>query len=518
MQQKVITGVRGRFCVLVPVAALSLAAACGTTVPITTSIQGGTPASTEGLSSTGGLDSIDGGSTGALAGAGPSDIPAAAPGSLGAAAQPGITGPTSATPGAASPGVQTATRSTKPVEVGIMTVDLSDGVAAASAAGSCNADCASFQSVSQETIANAVVKWVNAHGGLAGRPIKLVTYQAKVSDVLARGGAVVIEEACQHWTRDHHVEALVMQGVTDDLYNCAVRNRLPLINNDYANYVPDRQELRGNGRYNYASGNFNLDDTAKYYVNALADQGFLKPGNKVGLIYKESRSGIYERVIKNTLVPELKRRGLQLDATAVWGDSTQQSHWTQHVVSFNSKKVDRVLVFGGWNFGMASFAKTAETQQYHPLYGVSSIAGPNEMKLQGVPSRQLRGARGVGWWTFADVPYPGDAATFNSAAAQCKKIIVGAEQPWTPTTYLMAMKFCDGFFLLKALADRGGAVSQSAFYAAADRLGTAFTSPYMWKTNFRPGDHHGAVYLRNLVYDEPCDCFKYVSEKYLPHW
>jgi hypothetical protein len=126
---------------------------------------------------------------------------------------------------------------------------------------------------------------------------------------------------------------------------------------------------------------------------------------------------------------------------------------------------------------------------------------------------------GVGWWTFADVMYTNDAASFNTSAATCKKIIVGAGQPWNSYTYRNAMKFCDNFMLLKTLADRtGGDVSQPAFYAAADQLGSSFVSPYMWKTTFKPGDHHGATLLRNLAFDQGCDCWKYTSAAYLPKW
>jgi hypothetical protein len=55
-----------------------------------------------------------------------------------------------------------------------------------------------------------------------------------------------------------------------------------------------------------------------------------------------------------------------------------------------------------------------------------------------------------------------------------------------------------------------------AWDAAADQLGSSYTSPYMWATTFRPGNHHGATYLRNLAFDEGCDCFKYVGKMYLP--
>jgi hypothetical protein len=328
-----------------------------------------------------------------------------------------------------------------------------------------------------------------------------------------------MEEACQYWTKDNKVSALMLPNtVTEELIDCAARNQLPIINGDYAQYVPDKEDLKGGARYDYASANFNADDAAKHYVNALVAQGFLKPGNKIGLIFKEGRS--YRRAIKNTLEPELRRHGLQLATTVSWTDDNQgdTNMWTRYVLDFNSKGVDRVLAYGGWSFGLANFAKAAENQQYYPRYGVSSLVGPVDLRIWGMPKRQLRGAVGVGWWTFADIFYKGDASSFNSAAALCGKIIRGAGQPWTEYTYRNAMKFCDNVFLLKTLADRAGEVSQPGFYAAADRLGSSFTSPYMWRTTFRPGDHHGATYLRNLVFDEASDGFKYVGKMYLPSW
>lgn len=500
-------------------ATISAVAACGTTVPVAQGSYGAAGGTVvtgtgDGLQGTPAADAVPG-AVGSVEGAvaGVTRVPG--PSSSVATAQPGaVAGPGSVEAGAAA----TATGRKAPVEIGIQTVDIGDGVAAVSAAGNCDASCAAnYKGVNQETMAKAVAEWANARGGLAGHPIKLVNYNAKVSDALARGGAAVAAEACQKWTEDHDVVALVLpNGVTDDWYACAVKHRLPVINTDFANYVPDRQELKGNGVYNYASANFNLDDTAKYYVSALADQGFLTAKNKVGLITKEST--IYARVIKNVLQPELARRGIELVSTAEWNDSTQQNAWNQYVLNFRSKDVDRVLVFGGYNFGMANFAKTAETQSYRPRYGVSSIAGPNEMVINGVPPAQLEGAQGVGWWPFADVATTGDAATFNPKAAECKKIMKEAGQPWQSGVWLMELKFCDAIFLLKTLADRAGVVDARAFYDAADSLGTSYVSPYVWKTHFRRGDHNAAVYLRDLAYDGACRCFRYTAPMYLPRW
>jgi ABC-type branched-subunit amino acid transport system substrate-binding protein len=496
-------------------------AACGTTTPVVSTVTGGQELGANGTialgsSQPGAVNGVD--TAHAVNGTVARGTSATGSDDTTVGRAPGTGGAPATSPGTGSAPARSAGPKT-PVEIGIELLDMGEGLQLAGSAGNCNSDCYQSFSYSQADMVNAAVRWANANGGIAGRQIKLVTYTAKFADFIARGDATVQEEACQFWTKDHHVSALMLPNVVNaDLLNCAVQHQLPIINGDYAQYVPDRQDLRGNARYDYASANFNADDAAKNYVNALVDQGFLKPTNTIGLIFKDEPA--YKRAIKNTLEPELARHGLKIAATAPWTDGTagDTNTWTQYAVGFNSKHVDRVLTYGGWSFGTAGFAKAADNQKYYPRYGVSSLVGPADMRIQGVPKSQLHGAVGVGWWTFADIMYSGDAASFNPAAALCAKIIRGAGQPWTPYTYRNAMKFCDNVFLLKTLADRAGEVSQPGFYAAADTLGSSFTSPYMWKTTFHPGDHHGATYLRNLAFDDACDCFNYVGKMYLPHW
>ena len=512
------TGRAGLRATVLPLA-LALLAACGTTTPLESeqAISGGNGESQFTPGTAGAAGAASGGASGGSATFDDGAPTAVAAPTGSNAAQPGV--PTASGAPGGAPGAPVDTGPKPPVEVGVMTLDLQEGLDLANSAGTCDSECSSALGYSQEAMVGAMADWINANGGLGGHPIEPVIYKMKFADAVARGLAAVIEEACQFWTKDHDVAALVLPNVVNEfLIACAASNDLPIMNGDYSQYVPDKEELQGDGRYDYASANFNLDDAATYYVNALVDQGFLKPGNNVGLIFKEGR--IFERAIKNTLVPALQRRGFEIAAQAGWNDGTagDDALWTQAVVKFRDKSVDRVLVFGGWNFGWGGFAKKADSQNYRPRYGVSSLVGPGDYKFQQIPVSQLEGAMGVGWWTFADIEFTGDAAEFNEAAAKCKELIVGAGQPWTTATYRNAMKFCDNFFLLKTLADRAGAVNQPAFYAAADQLGSSFVSPYTWATTFRPGDHHGATYLQNLVFNMDCECFQYVGEKYLPRW
>lgn len=517
-QQRVCRGGRA----LVLFAAAALLTACGTTVPVTSQ---GSRAELGGPATNGGpLAGSDVTPGFAPSAAGPAGAGAGTQlgGALPAGPMSSGTTGVSSTTGEGVSGASPVVGSKAPIEIGVQTVDIGDGVAAVSAAGGCNADCAkNYKGVNEDTMARAAADWVNAHGGIAGHPIKMVVYQAKVSDVLARGSAAVAAEACDFWTRDHHVAALVLSNaVDDDWFACAAKNRIPLMNGDFANFIPDTQALRSEGGlYNYATADFNLDLIAKYYVNALADQGFLTSSNKIGLLSLDNP--IYKRVVKNVLLPELTHRGLKLAASGTFtvADNTNQSLWTNYVLNFKTNGVDRVLTLGGWTNGISNFMKTAESQNYHPKYGMSSITGPNDLASGGqIPKAQLLGAKGMGWWPTADAAYSGDAGTFNAAAAQCKKIMVKAGQPWTSAVWLLELKFCDNFFLIKALADRAGSVTASSFNAAADRLGTAYLSPYMWKNNFRPGDHNAAMYIRNTAYDDGCSCFKYTAPMYMPHW
>jgi hypothetical protein len=81
---------------------------------------------------------------------------------------------------------------------------------------------------------------------------------------------------------------------------------------------------------------------------------------------------------------------------------------------------------------------------------------------------------------------------------------------------LAATTVCDAFFFLKLVLSRATAVTNDAFIAAANQLGTAFPPASVFGTRISAQQHDGGDLVRNVMYDFNCTCVKFTSTPYRP--
>jgi len=474
------------------VAALALAtAACGSTVQ------------TRGSATTNGLETFDtSGTTGGVPQQPvvPPDSGTSAPGDSGGTptALPGTSGGLPAGPGPAVSSVPRLANRT-PVKIGYSLN--TDQATLAAAMGFSTGDSADGR-VQGKALADAI----NAEGGLLGHPIELVPYDYKTTD----DPGTAAQAACESWTRDHHVFAVVdgAHSATEPLLDCLTKARVPLISN--ARY--SQSAFRTYPLY-VSPSIMTTERALPATVDRLVAQGFFsgwdnqegKPGRapvRIGVTYTDTHEGrTYVAVLKKALA----RHGLALYAEHAHGDTIQEnsSGTANAVLTFQAKGVTHVFqpnIF---------FLQGAERQGYHPRYGFDDSIGADSLS-EFTPAEQLEGALGAGYSPYMEVaevkPTPAGARCFE-ILRKAGEVATAQSTRWGQT------QVCDVFQLLAAAVRAGGELTAAGMMRGVERLGSSFGAAMTYETWFAPGRRDGATSVRDYSYNMACTCFRLTSDR-----
>lgn len=505
-------------------------AACGTTVPLSrlqaqggplqagtqsglggTQTQGGAATSQGAGSGGAGSTGTGGGTSGAYTSSGSDAVNAGGSGATagsqagGASAGSGQGGSGSGAPGKVATGVGvTATT----VSIGIIYTDTSDANIGAQF-GAKNLVYGDLRAEQQ-----AVVSYINSHGGVAGgRKITLVAYDATSNST--------VEALCAYWTEDNHVFAGVYPGgqVEDSTgVSCMAQHHTPLIETPFD---PGSQSFMNQySEYYYAPSALESVRMGTDYVNGLYNQGFFSGGHKIGLLYYDMPS--LQAALQQGVEPALASHGLRLSQSDVYAitypasdsqDGAAVAAVDNAELRMHTDGVDRVLMLDA-GAGLAFFfMNQAQSQAYHPRYGLESGSNPAFVD-QNETAAQLTGAMGVGWLPTGDVdqPYVPD----SPARALCRQIMTAAGQPPQSESDLYAQyDMCSVFFMLRDALGRARSVTPSGLQAAVDSLGSdPNASAASFGDSYATGKQWGAGEYMDLQYQTTCSCFRYVGS---PH-
>jgi hypothetical protein len=489
-----------------------LAFGCGTTVS-----RSGQRAGSAGPSTPNGEVGLGGGSaptTGAANGAGAPGLAGSQAGSAGSAG--GVrasTGPAQVA-GASGPGVtgtsggRQAPVQSGPIKVGFVVSDYTKAAAAVGFAGKAVSDPQQFF--------RWLVKFYNAHGGLAGRTIQPV--YATV-DGASNDYNVASQAACQTLTQDNHVELVLSNlWVNPTLTSCLLKAGVPQFEGT-SEVLNDSQMLAQTPNLFVPTG-LTTDREAAALINESVRQGWLTTKDKLGVQYD---SCPYDTgAVNGTLIPLLKSYGIPylaiqaFDCGAGFSDVGKFSAGTQNAeLQMHSNKVTKVMFMQqGENGGLSFFSNYAQSQGWYPTYLVSSNALLMSTKSGGeMQKSQMVNVRGVGWDPTVDVDKPPTTELMRTCVQD--SIQGGGQTPASLNDFLTMYAACNAFALGDtALRASGGVGQLPALRDAVERLGTSFVSvtSFGGLTRFGPGRHDGAGAVAPFLYHAPCDCFEYVGQ------
>jgi hypothetical protein len=433
----------------------------------------------------------------------------AATGTQSAANNRAASGPSARAAGPAASSVSAQAVSAQAINIGILVEDFDQSAAAFAIKDSGQGD--------QQAQAQAVINYINSHGGAAGRKLVPVFHH---NDPTAGTFADQNQRACAAFTEDHKVFAVTPQNFgMDTLVQCLSRKGVPLIATDHVfGAWSDQTQMDQYADHLYLPGTMNFS-RAKVIVDGLAGAGFFERTSRIGLLYTDSPS--IARAVNQTVRPALAAHGFQLtDAVPIASPNSEAdvsnsaTGASSAVLRLRSEGVDRIFFLEGAGIIPFLFMPQAQAQGYKPRYGLSSYDEP-EWLTQNAPAAQLVGSLGVGWISSLDVADKDDPGG-NAAAALCLQIMRAAGQNVTGdrSHEHSAFGFCSSLFFLKAALDGAPSVDVAGMRRGVEGLGTSFNSALTFATLLGNRRHDGAASARGFTYDTGCSCFRYTGARW----
>ena len=354
----------------------------------------------------------------------------------------------------------------------------------------------------------AMAKWINAHGGLGGRKMRLVIATQDVTgDSAGQDRATQDQGACSKFTEDNKVVAVVSHAsATEAFYGClANKGVIHIANTSTASSAANFAKF--NGRL-FASAP-TQDRVAATLADELARAGYFadKP-MKLGVFrfdhawWADAAKVFRERAAKyGVTVAE--------ESAACQGCSDSGAQHQAAILRFATMGITHVVMFGDANLTL-QFMIQASTQGFRPRYGLSSYNAPQLLATN--QGGQLQRAVGIGFEPALDVDKPQEPPP-TPADALCRKIMTDDGQPPEDSRFELAQAHhtCEGLFLLKAVLDRHAALQPASFSAGLEGLGTTYQPVLTFATQFGPGRHVGASAYRPLAFISGCSCFTYTG-------
>jgi ABC-type branched-subunit amino acid transport system substrate-binding protein len=438
-----------------------------------------------------GNGSLDGDSAGSASGTGQTDA--------GGRGSTGVAGPGAANSSSAPAGVKGGT-----VTIGVRHADEASATAIGAALGARN-----VSSGDTRGYAEAVINYINAQGGVAGRRLEAV-YQAVDLVGLVANAAAADQASCSFFTEDAKVFAVTTSIPSGEgLSTCLAQRETPLVmatNDEY-----DQQNMDDAAGWFYLPSVPNLTRAVRIVVDGLFAQGYYQPGTRLGVV-RFNAYPAYQRAAE-ALRAALARHGVTIEEDAGMSSYTSSQEYQSAVLRMKAKNITHVQFIDVSGLMAIQFMQHAESQLFRPRYGLST-GNSLAAVVASAPPAQLRRALAIGWMPSLDVDAAHDPGG-RPGAAQCLQIIRAAGLAMNDRiAETLALWTCDSLFFLKAALDAAPDVSAAGFRAGAERLAGAYQSASAFATFFGPGRYDGVAAARNLVFDDGCSCFVYRGPSY----
>ncbi|HVB26975.1 MAG TPA: hypothetical protein VNE21_03560 [Mycobacteriales bacterium] len=506
--------------------ALVALAGCGSTVALNSAGAGGggnlggsSTGSAASATNAGGTGSGSGLSGTTVAGGGGSGGTGLAPGSPAASSGP------SGAPGSSGGGaVGTGPGNNSGDGPGVTATTINVGVAydpdastADSALGAANANPGD-QKVQQQ----AVIDYVNTHGGVAHRKLVPIWYQATVNN----SATTTDSQACAAWTQDTKTFVFTIGGTP--IFDQCTANAHAIADITGATALettPTNEKYPADINLTALS----IDRAMRVTVQGLAQQGYFSHGAKVGIATWDDPN--YHYGIGAAAQPALAAVGLHnvpVEYIAVpqsYGDlSATSASVSSAVLKFHQQGIDHVLLFDGpagvnsSGILVIEWTNQAQSQRYFPRYGLNSTSGLSTLAPD-LPAQQLAGSLAVGWYPTLDettADYP--TSKLPPAGRLCQKIMAAAGQPASGNNQLsLELAECDSFFFLQQVLDPiTGPLNQKTALAAIDAIGSRYTPLSTFGVYLSSTRHDGASLVSNAAFVASCTCYRYTGSPYNP--
>ena len=485
-----------RWSIAVLAVAATLTAACGTTVPLAEQGAQQQAPGTAGLGAVPapGSSQLPTGTTGGIsAPTGPGFVPSGSGsgGTTGSTTGSSTVGST----GATGPTGQVAGRDTSPLKIGLV---YNDNSGTEAALGATSTD------VNAKRAAQALVRGINAKGGLAGRKLEAIEYSWNTQDA---DYATDAAEACATFTEDNHVSVVLDGGfgTVAGFRDCLQKHGVL----DITHAVEDDRVGSSRAPLHYNTFNMTPDRAYSATLNGLTATRYLTKSSQFGILVEQCPHLL--RAYDNTIKPLVTRLGMKTPlvrtiecTTGFTSAGNDAAPVSSAVLAFRQAGVDRVMFVSDYEtVALLLFANAASSQSYQPGYALTSNAQAEYIRQNLNDSRQWAGLNGVGWAPSFDVADEHVAPT--ATERRCLQLAqAGGVQAQDYLSQGIVLLECSTFLLLEAaLLRTSGASSPAALQSAINGIGSSFAGPGLigGGTTFSSSRRDGPDMVRVFGYD-----------------
>lgn len=371
------------------------------------------------------------------------------------------------------------------------------------------------------TYYNAVIKDLNARGGLAGHQVEPIYYEFEANSTASADSQM--QAACTHWTDDNKVFTIfsVNRAI---LQQCAHRAGILGIDSGFSASTRDTFQ-----RYprHIEVNSVRLDRIGSFVVPGLHNQGYFDANARIGIVTWDDQS--YVKAVETDFKPALARVGQKVQEVArvavpqsLDGVGESQASISAAVLRFRHQNITHVMILDG-PAGIAGgglitllFLQSAESQAYRPRYGFNTTNAQTNSTRSEVPEAQLEKSVGVTWSNYADETDQGIRP--NPQRRRCLRLLSSSGVDVSNgTARELAINACSDLWFLEAAVEAGGqTLSIPRVMAGVDRLRGRFRSPASFGNQFSRDHRDGAALARNFVNDSGCGCYRYPGAVYRP--
>ncbi len=371
----------------------------------------------------------------------------------------------------------------------------------------------------QEAQARAIVKDINARGGVLHRKIVIVFHDERTASDIANPDATGARQ-CADWTQDRPVFAgmnIVGGRNRTSFFGCMAKAKTPLLVSDLAPHTI--HQINTYAPYLYAPGVATADRWAPIWIDRLEARKYFTPWNttsgapgtapvKIGVPYTDNDDG---RRYLDSVKRSLARVHRAIDESFAFPDNDGDALRAipQMLLRFQSRNVTHVLL------PSSAYLVTpaSEQQGYRPRWAMTTLDGLSSLTVTTSPKAQLRGVLGVGWLPVSDTDAAHDPGPVSPNQTRCKAAMeregLSTADRLTFTTQLIV---CELFLFLAASLEHAGTISPAALQDGAVALANRFPSAMTFLERFGPNRYDGADAVRDVGYDTACSCFRYLDQ------
>ncbi|HVV76478.1 MAG TPA: hypothetical protein VHC43_10620 [Mycobacteriales bacterium] len=400
---------------------------------------------------------------------------------------------------------------TGPLTVGFLTTGTSNAQ---------STDASLGNTVSESGVDQALIAAMNKHGGIDGRPVKIVLAH---TDTGSSNWANDFQAACATFTQDNHVDVVLGYQFTyePNLEQCLAKHGIPHLSDGFN--VPSNSVLAQYPLF-WSLDVPTIGERSIAKFQGAINTGFLTARNKLGIVLDDCPGTL--DAWKSQVRPFLVSHHIDVamtDTTSCGtgnnsGTTSTVSAITSALVKFRSQGVDRIsFVSVSEAPALYVISVEAQSQGYYPGWIVSSLG---QLAIIGgeAPQSEMRNTHGYGWMPSQDVP-PQYNPKANASQRRCYALLRSqGVKPRSAADFGYAYNACEAVFLYeRALKLDGGSSNGVAVSAAIASLGHSFESTLnlYGRTTFSNAARNNApAVYKPINWDGNCHCFRYGHQTY----